>query len=55
MAIAGEQEEGKAFSSMVVFVRKAAPTADDMFVRMCRRRHTRVEVHQWGRQPWGWD
>ena len=41
---------GKLYSSVVVYIRKVIPTADDMYVGMHGRRH-RVEGYQWDRQP----
>ena len=44
--------KGKTSSSMVVFLRRAVPTATDMWVRMRGRKHT-VEEYEWGRKGSG--
>ena len=41
---------GRSFTSMVVYLRRAIPTAEDMYVRVWGRRH-KVEEYQWDRQP----
>ena len=41
---------GKAASSLVVFTKRAVPTAVEMYVRMRGRQHTVVE-YEWDRGP----
>ena len=44
------RRRGRSFTSMVVYLRKAIPTTEAMYVRVWGRRH-RVEEYQWDRQP----
>ena len=43
------RRRGKAASSLVVFLRRAVPTALEMAVRICSRKYKVIE-HDWGRK-----
>ena len=47
------RRRGKAFSSLVVFLKRVVGTAESMFVKMRGRKHM-VEEYQWGRRPSHW-
>ena len=47
------RRRGKAFSALVVFLKRAIPTAQSMYVKMRGWKHT-VEEYEWGRRPSHW-
>ena len=47
------RRRGKAFSSLVVFLKRAVGTAKSMYVKMRGRKHM-VEEYEWGRRPSHW-
>ena len=47
------RRQGKAFSSLVVFLKRAVGTAESMYVKMRGRKHM-VEEYEWGRRPSHW-
>ena len=44
---------GKAFSALVVFLKRAVPTVQSIYVKMRGRKHM-VEHYEWGRRPSHW-
>ena len=44
------RRRGKAFSSLVVFLKRAVGTAESMYVKMRGRKHM-IEEYEWGRRP----
>ena len=47
------RRRGKAFSSLVVFLKRAVGTAESMYVKMRGQKHI-VEEYEWGRRPSHW-
>ena len=47
------RRRGKAFSSLVVFLKRAVGTAESMYMKMRGRKHM-VEEYEWGRRPSHW-
>ena len=47
------RRRGKAFSSLVVFLKRAVRTAESMYVKIRGRKHM-VEEYEWGRRPSHW-
>ena len=47
------RRRGNAFSSLVVFLKRAVPTAPSMYVKIRGQKHI-VEEYEWGRRPSYW-
>ena len=47
------RRRGKAFSSLVVFLKRVVGIAESMYVKMQGRKHM-VEEYEWGRRPSHW-
>ena len=48
-----DRRRGKAFSSLVVFLKRVVGTAESMYMKMRGRKHM-VEEYEWGRRPSHW-